>query len=1494
MKSCKQRYWVQFLIFLVFSWIYASDNNIHFQHITINDGLSQNTVNCILQDSKGFMWFGTNDGLNRYDGYNYKVYKFDAEDVNSLSNNYIHSIIMDRSGIIWIGTYGGGLNRFDREKEQFVRYQVDPDNLNSLSNNFIYSVFEDHLGALWIGTLDGLNKLIPSEEEGTPPTFIHYRNDLKNPKSLSCDIVVSVYEDQSGDLWIGTWGSGLNRFDRHTEEFIHYQHNPNDPFSLSHNRIWSINEDRTGSLWIATDGGGLNRFDKQTEKFHRYQNDPDDPNSLNCDVVVTIYKNRSGCFWIGTDGGGLNYFDLKTEQFIHYENNLTDPNSLSHNVVRSIWEDKFGILWIGTLGGLDKFDPDKVQFAHYQKEPGNSNSLSHNEIRAIYEDKENVLWIGTDGGGLNCLDRKTGQFIHYRHDPSNSCSLSDDVVLSIYKDRSDVLWLGTYMGGLNRFDQKTKRFIHYQNDPDNPNSISDNFVRCIYEDRSGVLWIGISTNGGLNRFNQKTQKFIRYLHDPNKPHSLSHNGVSTLYEDRLDRFWVGTFGGGLNRFDRKKKQFIHFKNDPNDSNSLSDNRVYSIHEDSSGVLWIGTGGGLNRFDPEKRTFQHYKVKDGLPNDVIYGILEDDHGNLWLSTNNGLSKFNPITETFKNYNIDDGLQSNGFYLGAYYKTRKEEMVFGGINGFNIFYPDSIKDNLHAPPVVITDFQIFNKSVPIGEKEDRSAILKKSITETKEIELSYKNKVISFEFAALHYASPDKNEYAYMMQGFEKDWNYVGNRRFASYTNLPPGDFIFWVKASNNDGIWNEEGISLRITIAPPFWKTWWFLTLGIVLLIGFTFSIYRVRVQSIQKRNRELEAKVNKQTYELKNTNKTLRKEVAVRKRMEKDARRRAAQAAIIYKTGQRVGSQLEIDALLPEIVTSVCDEFDYYSVALLMINEKSDHLILKAIAGENAKFAPVSSKIRMGEGITGYVAQCGETQVSGDIRKNSHYVSFGKEKTKSELTVPLRSGKRIIGVLDIQSDTLKAFDKIDVTAMETLSIQITSALENARLYEKAQHEISVRKKAEKELSQKNNELETLDSVVRVINKEIDLENVLQSLLGQALSLLPQAERGSFLIYDEDLERYRYAVVDGYNIENVQNIHLTKEEVISRYTEHSEQLEEGSYVIQSMEGLSAQHKLQHLETPKSILAMSVILEGRLEGFLILDNMSDQYTFDKTDVQKLLRFREHAVSAFIKAKSLRLLEEKNKNILSSIRYGERIQNAILPLTKKIRSSLPQHFIIFKPRDIVSGDFYWFNQVDGKIVLAVIDCTGHGVPGAFMSMLGNAFLNQIVTEQKIMNPSLILKRLHEEVRTALKQKQEKVDTQDGMDVCLCVLEKNSHTQKLLFAGAKRPLFVFKKGESKLTEVKGDRKSIGGKQREEKQVFTSHEIKVQKGDQLYLTTDGFADQQNPKNKRYGSRRLKAFLQSVSELEMQEQEKVLAQELARHQGREEQRDDITVVGVKV
>jgi PAS domain S-box-containing protein len=791
------------------------------------------------QDSKGFMWFGTYDGLNRYDGYKFKIYKSEIGNPYSLSNNSVRFIYEDRSGNLWIGT-DGGLNQFDREKERFIHYKYDSNDPNSLSSDRVQWICEDTSGILWVGTfVEGLNQFDREKK-----LFTRYLHNPKNPNSISHNLVSCVYVDRSGNLWAATDG-GLNRFDRERNRFIHYQHDPNDPHSLSGNNAYRIYEDQYGILWIGIFGGGLDRFDREKGRFIHYRNSPDDPFSLSNDKVRSIYEDRSGSLWIGTDGG-LDRFDREKGRFIHYRNSPDDPFSLSNNLVLSIYEDRSGTLWIGNdYGGINKFDRGKAKFVHCKKELNNSNSLSSDIIYSIYETNdggERILWIGTEGGGLNKYNRGKKQFTHYQSDPNNPNSINDNNVRAIVEDRSRTLWIGT-TNGLCQFDRTRRKFICYTTESNNPYSLSNNNVFSIYEDRLGFIWVG-TYGGGLNRFDRKKNIFTHYLADPPNPKSLSDNFVWSICEDRNGTLWIGTENGGLNQFDREKNQFIHYQADLKDPNGLNSNKILCLHEDRSGMLWIGTTDGLNKFDRANKVFSHYREADGLLSNTIQSILEDDHGNLWLGTQKGLSKFTPSTKKIRNFTVSNGLQSNEFSVNGCFKSQSGELCFGGINGFNTFFPDSIKGNPYIPPIVITDFQIFNKSVSVGKEIDGHLILEKSITETKEIKLSYKENVFLFEFASLHLASPDNNQYAYMMEGFDKEWNYTdAGRRVVTYTNMSSGEYIFRVKGSNSDGVWNEEGASIRVIITPPFWQTLWFRFILLAVMAGVIFWVYKWRIQA---------------------------------------------------------------------------------------------------------------------------------------------------------------------------------------------------------------------------------------------------------------------------------------------------------------------------------------------------------------------------------------------------------------------------------------------------------------------------------------------------------------------------------------------------------------------------------------------------------------------------------------------------------------------------
>ncbi len=832
----------------------AAQQPVKFERISLEHGLSQSSVYNILQDSRGFMWFGTEDGLNKYDGYNFTVYKPVPGDLTSLSQNFTTAIYEDASGMLWLGTEGGGLEKFDRDKEHFTHYWYDPNNSRSLGSDYVWTIYPDHTGALWIGTLgSGLDRFDPTTEE-----FTHYRANLSDSRSLSSNTIQAIYQDRQGTLWVGT-DTGLNRLDPSGKQFVRYYNDPTDPNSLSHNSIRSIYKDRQGQLWIGTEGGGLDQLDRSSGRFTHYRHSPNNPGSLSHNSVWAIYQDRYGALWVGTDDG-LNCLDRDTLEFTHYHNDPTDPNSLSDNSVRSIYEDRSGVLWIGTYGGgISKLDRSKTRFMSFPAIAGIPNGLATIAVRAIYQDQEGLLWVGTAGSGLYKIDRDNAGYALYQASPNTFYGPSHNVIRSIAQDQAGTLWIGTEGGGLNSLERATGRFTRYQNDPANPNSLSDDTVMAVYQDRQGDLWIG-TQQGGLDRFDRASGRFIHYQYNPYNPRTLSSNYVRVIYQDREGVLWLGTGGGGLNKLERREDsggeiaRFTRYLAAPDQPNSLSDNIVLSICQDQRGALWIGTaGGGLNRFDREKESFTHYREANGLPNDVVYGILEDNQGYLWLSTNKGLSRFNPQTETFTNYDAGDGLQSNEFNGGAFYKSASGELFFGGINGLNAFYPETIQDNPYLPPIALTALTQGGQKLELGQ----------AVESAQAVTFQWPNNYFEFEFAAQSFNQPEKNQYAYKLDGLDKDWNYTGNQRFGRYTNLPARTYTLRIKGSNNDGVWNKEGVSVTISIVPPFWETLWFRATVILAVLGGALGAYRLRVNSIQRKSRELETLVEQRTAELR-------------------------------------------------------------------------------------------------------------------------------------------------------------------------------------------------------------------------------------------------------------------------------------------------------------------------------------------------------------------------------------------------------------------------------------------------------------------------------------------------------------------------------------------------------------------------------------------------------------------------------------------------------
>jgi signal transduction histidine kinase/ligand-binding sensor domain-containing protein/AraC-like DNA-binding protein len=818
------------------SIVYVSGQDYRFKHINRNDGLSQSNVTCILQDHKGFMWFGTRDGLNRYDGYTITVYRNDPVNPRSLSHNYIRTIFEDNQHKLWVGTEDGGLSLYDRATDDFTNYLHNPRDIRSISSNKVRAITQDSKGRLWIGTGGGgLNRFDAKEK-----IFTCYRQTPADASSLSGNDIEDILEDRDGSLWIATWNAGLNKFRIDEEKFIHYRKEENNIYSLSSNYLKKLYIDAGGTLWIGTTEGGLNRYDKTQNRFIRYIYTPGTKHGISNNDVLSITEDDAGNLWIGTQNGSINILNKSRNKFHYINHDKNNPDGLNNGSVYSLYKDQQGNIWVGTFsGGINFCDRTANKFRHFTNN-NTSTGLNNENVLSIYEDDSEIIYIGTDGGGLNIYQRHSKEFTHLVHATQNTNSIPSNYPLCMYEDREGYTWLGSFYGKVSLFNKQTYSFqkINF--------NVDIKHVAAITEDTiTGKIWMG-TWGEGLIIYDKQNQKVQHYIPDATKEESLSHAIVFSIYQDQQGNMWVGTEGGGLNLYDRKKDQFIHFQYNRDNPQSISNNIVNVIYEDRSGNLWIGTQGGLNLLDRNKSTFTTYTIKDGLPNNVIQAIEEDRHGNLWLSTNKGISRLDTKAVTFRNYEIADGLQSNSFNRLSSFRNKQGTIYFGGINGLDYFHPDSIADNNFIPPVYFTELQVFNK--PVNFREDHAPIAC-PIDEAQVITLSYKESVFSLAFAALNYTSPEKNQYAYRLEGFDERWNFVGSQRKATYTNLDPGEYILRVKATNNDGIWNEQGNSIRIIITPPFWKTWWAKIIYAILLLASLFVLRYILVQRMKVRNR---------------------------------------------------------------------------------------------------------------------------------------------------------------------------------------------------------------------------------------------------------------------------------------------------------------------------------------------------------------------------------------------------------------------------------------------------------------------------------------------------------------------------------------------------------------------------------------------------------------------------------------------------------------------
>jgi signal transduction histidine kinase/ligand-binding sensor domain-containing protein/CheY-like chemotaxis protein len=829
-------------------------NDLHFSRITTEDGLSSSWIRCIYQDKYGFIWFGTGDGLNRYDGNEIVVYRPNESDRYSIISGAVNYICEREDGKLWVCTEQG-VSLLDREKNIFESFPY-------LDKVRVVHAMTDHSNKTWFSSNTGIYCY-----NGNDSTLKIYQNIPEDQNSLSNNLVESSFQDAFNNIWIAT-GDGIDLFDPILDSFTKYSVSASRG-SVNKDHVYTITEDHNKRLWIGIVNKGLFLFKNASERPAKGEF----IHILN-GTINNLMVDHENFLWIGHALGlGLEILDLNSYSpdippvKYHYQRSAENLSSISDNTISYTFEDRDNNVWIGTLaGGVNYYTPKTKKFYTLRYETDKPNSISNNVVNCFLEDND-YLWIGTEKG-LSRLNRKKNKFVYYFYQEEKTNSIGADGIISMHKDRKGNLWIGTWNGGLNLFNYERNNFTRFIQNRAKPGAICSNHIFAIQDDSKGNLWIG-TDGGGLSQYHYETGKFSCYSHDPNNTESIYHDAINDICETSEGKIYISVYHS-LELFDPDTKSFIHFTHNKLDTSSISAGNIQDIFEDSRKNLWIATSGGLNYFDQEHGNFVRYKESDGLPSNTIQAILEDNHGNLWISTSNGISKFVqainlPEHPKFLNYSVEDGLQGNEFIRRSAMKSSSGHLYFGGSKGYTYFYPDSIHENSVVPTIVLTDLRISDKE----ELKNSSYKGSKDINLLNQITLDYNQSDFAIKFAAISYLNPGRNQYKYILEGYETEWHEVGNQHEATYTNIDPGSYIFKVLGSNNDGIWSKDPKTLTIVITPPWWNSILarilFILLGILILYGF----FRIRFRLLEKQKSVLEEKVNERTLELSEMNSLL-------------------------------------------------------------------------------------------------------------------------------------------------------------------------------------------------------------------------------------------------------------------------------------------------------------------------------------------------------------------------------------------------------------------------------------------------------------------------------------------------------------------------------------------------------------------------------------------------------------------------------------------------
>ncbi|MET0322395.1 MAG: two-component regulator propeller domain-containing protein, partial [Duganella sp.] len=1092
------------------AWGGPPPRTLRFEQLGVEHGLAQESVLAIAQDRQGFMWLGTQAGLTRFDGYRTVTYKSAVSDPDSLADNWVRVLHLDPSGRLWVGT-DGGLDRYDAATRTFEHFVPQEPAQRGNGNRHVRAIADDGLGGLWIATADGLHHFDPASRR-----FTGWHHDPADAGSLANDQVNALARDAAGRLWVAT-ATGLDMLAPGASGFKHYKVDGGSDGRF--NAVLALQVDSNQTLWVGTMGG--------LEQWRLARNAGDEPQRRRLGdseglrpgmSITTLYEDVEKQLWVGTQADGLLRWMPDDQRLVQYRHQFNDHHSLADNQVSALFRDRVGTFWVGTWNdGASRVDMGSGGFARIVRHMDESDALSDNKVRAIVADQGSKLWLGS-GAGLNLYDPLTGRSQVWRHDPARPNSLSDDQVTALWRSPGGKgdgsLWIGG-RAGVNHLDVATgklRALSFVRGDP------ASDTIRNIVADRAGMLWI--ASRGGLHRLDPQTMDVHTFRHDPADVNSLADNVVRPILEDRRGRLWVGSFNG-LDLLDRKTGKFRHFRRDPGDPNSLSHDEVHSLHEDERGTLWVGTAAGLNRMDeaPDGAIrFRRYLRKDGIADDAIASILPDDAGNLWLSTNSGLSRFNIATGMVRNYGDADGTIEGAYFDGSALRAADGTLYFGGFNGITAFAPRAVRENSVAPPVAITDFQVFNRSLRAGQGE-HADVLKTAIEHTGELALRQADSVFSLEFAALHYAAPQRNRFAYQLQGFDEDWVVTdASKRFATYTNLDPGVYVFRVKAANKDGVWNDNAATLKITILPPFWKTWWFRTVVGLMLLGAGFAAYQARMRRLRRQQQRLEELVGARTAEVQHKNRLLQqqKQELEQRRLEAEAQRAEAEQrridterqkqeverahrniSVLSELGREMSATLDMETLMSTLYRHVHHLMNAQIFGIGFVREQEGVIHFPFAVEGGVRTLPYQRRLddpnqlavwclthRQPLLINDIDAEYGQYMDDSGFRALAPCVREDGARmpvARSMMYAPLVIGDRMVGLLCAQSTERNAYRQVHMDMLQTLASHAAAGLENARAYQQLEDTLQT-------LRQTQDQLLLQERQVRLHTEELALAN----------------------------------------------------------------------------------------------------------------------------------------------------------------------------------------------------------------------------------------------------------------------------------------------------------------------------------------------------------------------------------------------------------------------